>query len=110
MGKILNLEKINSIKRSKIENGMKYIDTMNGSEPVISRVVVFGSAITDNCTENSDIDICLFTEYDNTNEKYRVIRGHLMDEMDDVCDILKYSRLNSSFKSQIEKGVVVYEL
>lgn len=82
---------------------------MNKREPVIDRVIIFGSAISEDCTENSDIDICIDTKYDTKNETYFNVSGRLPDVMEDLCDILKYNRLNPRFKEVVDKGVVVYE-
>lgn len=51
----------------------------------ISKVVVFGSSLTENCTDDSDIDL---------------------------CDILSYRKLDDhgGLKAEIDKnGVVIYE-
>ena len=107
---IKNLDKVSSKKRQNVRRGMEYIDRMNAIEPVIDKIVVFGSAVSDDCREDSDIDVCLFSQFNNQNQTYRTVRGRLMDEMDDVCDIIRYDRLNDAFKEVIDKGVVVYEL
>ena len=109
MGKIVNLEKINSLKRQYVRQGMEYIDRMNAVEPVIDRIVVFGSAITDDCTEESDVDLCIFSDYDESNDTYYEARGNLMHEIGDVCDILNFSYIGDDLKRTIEKGVTVYE-
>lgn len=109
MGNIQNLEEINIIKRNKIEQGMKFVNEMDVGQPVIEKIIVFGSAIRGDCTEDSDIDLCIVSQYDDKNENYRNIRCRLMDEIDDVCDILTYKRLNNEFKSIVDDGVVVYE-
>ena len=33
-----------------------------------------------------------------------------MDQIDDVCDIIRYDTLNDQFKGIVENGVTVYEL
>ena len=109
MGTIKNLEKINVCKRNKIQKGMAFVDEMNKKEPVIDRVIIFGSAIRDDCTEDSDIDVCIDTQYDTRNSTYFNASGRLPDVMDEICDILKYNRLNQRFKAIVDQGVVVYE-
>lgn len=109
MGTIKNLEKINLCKRGKVQKGMLFIDEMNKKEPVIDRVIIFGSAIREDCTEDSDIDVCIDTKYDTHNSTYFNASGRLSDVMDDLCDILKYNRLNQNFKRIVDQGVVVYE-
>ncbi len=109
MGVILNLDKINPIKREKVRKGMEFVDKMNAIEPVVDKVIVFGSSVRDDCTEESDIDLCLFTNYDTSNKTFFKLRGNLPIVMDDLCDVLKYSKINKDFKCEIEKGVIVYE-
>lgn len=106
---IKNLDKINIIKRKFVENGMCFIEQINKTEPVVNKIVVFGSAISDECTEDSDIDLCIYSDYNNTNNTYMDMRGKLMDKIGDICDILTYSRLNDNWKEIVDKGVVVYE-
>lgn len=109
MGRIKNLKKIHRCKRNKIKAGMEFVERMNKREPVINRVIVFGSAIRDDCQETSDIDLCLVSDYDTSNRTYYEIKGDLPEVMDDLCDILKYDRLNMKFKRIVDQGVVVYE-
>ena len=109
MGRIINLDKINQIKREKVRTGMQFVDQMNQVDPVIDRVIIFGSAIREDCTEDSDIDVCLDTQYDTRNSTYFNTSGRLPDIMDDLCDIMKYSRLNPAFRKIVDQGVVVYE-
>lgn len=107
---IKNLEKINMIKRNKIQKGCEFVQKMNEQFPVIQKMVVFGSSITNNCNQESDIDICLFSDFDSSNPVFFQIYGNLPLVMDDTCDILIYKRLTGKIAKEIvEKGVVVYE-
>ena len=107
---IKNLEQINSIKRDKIQKGCEYVQKMNEKFPVIQKMVVFGSSITNECSQESDIDICLFTDYDASNPVFFQIYGNLPLVMDDICDILLFKKLTGKIKDEIlEKGIVVYE-
>ena len=110
MGRIMNLDQINIIKRQKVKQGLEFVDRMNQIDPVISRIVIFGSAVSNECGNDSDIDLCIFSQYDNKNKVYRSVRGRLMDQIDDVCDIIRYDTLNDHFKEVVEDGVTVYEL
>ena len=110
MGKIMNLDRINILKRQKIRRGMEFVDEMNRVDPVINKIVIFGSAASEECKEDSDIDLCIFSQFDNRNEIYRSVRGRLMDQIDDVCDIVRYDTLNDRFKVIVDDGVTVYEL
>ncbi|MCR5259703.1 MAG: hypothetical protein K6E40_16310, partial [Desulfovibrio sp.] len=53
----LNLEKINPIKRAKIEKGIDLIEKCNAKEKVVDKMIIFGSSTGDECTEESDIDL-----------------------------------------------------
>lgn len=78
----------------------------------ISRVVVFGSSLTENCTDDSDIDLCFFTNATCKNPVYADIYGKMEIVMDDLCDILSYRKLDDhgGLKAEIDKnGVVIYE-
>ena len=105
-----NLQYIHPIKREKIKKGLEYISKKN--DGCISKVIVFGSSVTDDCTNNSDIDLCFVTDTNCKNPVYADIYGNMEIVMDDLCDILSYSKLNSDgdLKAEIDKkGVVVYE-
>lgn len=109
---ISNLEQINKIKRKKINNVLHYIDSVNKQtgRDNVKRVIIFGSSITDDCTEDSDIDICLDTEYDCKNRDFFKIYGNIEIIAEDLCDILIYRKLNGDLKREIDKkGVTVYE-
>jgi len=107
---IKNLQYINPIKREKIKNGLEYIEKKNNG--CISKVIVFGSSVTDNCINDSDIDLCFVTDADCANPVYADIYGNMEIVMDDLCDILSYNKLsdNGSLKAEIDKkGITVYE-
>lgn len=88
----------------------------------VKRVIVFGSAVTMECHQDSDIDLCI-----EWNEPYRDQIGALMDRPRDFvdsiywivrenCYVSEYDIIHwnnndgsSVFKDILEKGVVVYE-
>ena len=106
-----NLEKINIIKRDKVIKGLRYIDDMNEKcgYPIIEKVIIFGSAVTDDCTEDSDIDLCFVTEYGCENPDYFDIYGKTEIIIDDLCDIFSYKKTQGSLRSEIDMGVTVYD-
>lgn len=107
---IKNLDKINLVKREKVKKGCEYIQKMNDKFPVVSKAVVFGSAVTNKCDDDSDIDICLYSNFDSSNSQFFQIYGNLPLVMDDICDILVYQKLTGKIKEEIDsKGVIVYE-
>lgn len=109
---IKNTEKINRNKKEKILNGLLFIDSLNkqNDKPYVEKVILFGSGVTSFCREDSDIDICLVTNFDCSNKSFFEIYGNLPLVMDDLCDIVIYSKLQGKLKEEIDsKGVVIYE-
>lgn len=107
---IMNLEKVNSIKRENVQRGLDYLVAMNAPAPVIYGVILFGSSVTADCREDSDIDICLISDSDASNPAYFAVRSRLADVMDEPCDIFRYNRLPAKLKREVDaKGVKVYE-
>ena len=75
----------------------------------ISKVIVFGSSVTQDCAEESDIDLCFITMNPDS-DIYSQIYGNMEIVMDDLCDILDYDELKGEVKTEIDKkGVAVYE-
>lgn len=106
---IKNLDKINSIKRNKIERGLLFLEK-NNNDNIIEKVIVFGSSVTDYCTEESDIDICLFTDKNTSNKVFFNIYGNLPLIIDDLCDIVIFNKIDKRLQQEIlSKGVVVYK-
>ena len=107
---IINTTRISEIKKDKIMLALNFIEAESRREKVIDKVILFGSCITDNCTETSDIDMCLVSKYDCKNKTFFNIYGGIPLILDDSCDILIYSKLRGALKDEIDKkGVVVYE-
>ena len=106
----INENRINKLKLDKVKKAIAFIEAESKKEKVIDRVILFGSTITDDCTNRSDIDLCLVTNYDCKNKTFFNIYGRLPLVMDDSCDILIYSKLRGALKNEIDqKGVVIYE-
>jgi len=98
--------KIHPVKRDKVKKGCEYIKQY----PFVKKMIIFGSAVTKTCTEESDIDICLVINKDKNQKEFVRMYGELPLYMDELCDILIYDKLNDEWKKQIdEKGVIVYE-
>ena len=105
-----NLDKINLLKRKKVENGIKFIDNYNRKNHCIDKVMIFGSSTRDDCTENSDIDICLFSKCDLSDVKLFDIFGELPFVVGQNCDILSFNDIGSDLQKIImDNGIVVYE-
>ena len=86
---------------------MEYIASLN--DGCISKVIAFGSSVTQDCTEESDIDLCFITMNPDS-DIYSQIYDNMEIVMDDLCDILDYDELKGEVKTEIDKkGVAVYE-
>ena len=106
----MNLERINQVKRAKVEKGIELVEKWNKNENIIDKMIIFGSSVTDDCTEESDIDVCLVSDYTTANNAYFRIHGGLGRVMDDVVDAFNFKRVGGKLKNEILKnGVIVYE-
>jgi predicted nucleotidyltransferase len=77
--------------------------------PFIKRIVLFGSAVENQLTMGSDIDIAVEFNKINSNEatKFRI---NAMGKVDKRIDIHVYNLLPEKIKKEIdEKGKVIYE-
>ena len=107
---IKNIDLLNPLKKERIIKGLEFIQKQNEVESVIGAGIIFGSALTNQCTEESDIDICLASKYDCRNNTFFYIYGGLSLIMDNICDIVIYNKIKGKLKNEInKKGVVVYE-
>ncbi len=106
---IYNLDKINKIKYDKIKKCLDFVEKTN-KDNIVQKIYLFGSSISNECTENSDIDLCLVTDYNSSNSVFFKIFGNIPLVMNDNCDILIYSKLKGKIKEEIDKkGVLIYK-
>jgi len=106
----LNEDKVHVAKREKIRKCIEFVKEQNKKQVVIEKIILFGSAVTDDCDENSDIDLCFVTNYNCSNPVFFDIYGGISLVMDDLCDILIYHKLKGKIKEEIDaKGIVVYD-
>lgn len=109
MGTIKNLDKINYRKRDAVKQGLLFIDSYNQNH-VIDKVLVFGSALREDCRKQSDIDFCFITDYTTSNREYFYILGNMEQVTGNLCDIINYQMAKGALKDDIDnKGVIVYE-
>ncbi|MCD7883535.1 MAG: nucleotidyltransferase domain-containing protein [Lachnospiraceae bacterium] len=100
-----NLSRINTIKRSEVE---KTIQIAQMSD-VIRRLIIFGSAVTDDCREESDVDICLDVSCSTRDKRLFRPVCDFNKACNYDCDIFFYHKLGNKLKREIDsKGVVVY--
>ena len=103
---IKNLDLINECKKSSIEKACNHVKEF----PFVKSMIIFGSSVRDDCTEESDVDICLKILSDVNGLDYYKMSEPLKNIFDGVCDVLIYHKINGKIKDEIDKkGVTVYE-
>ncbi len=100
-----DISKVNASKKDAIKNVVKVAQETD----VIKRLIIFGSAVTNDCNESSDIDICLDVSCATRDMRlYRPVCD-FNKVCDYNCDILFYQKIGEKLKKEIdEKGVEVY--
>ena len=102
-----NLSKINIIKRKQVEECIK-IASENSD---IKKIIIFGSAVRNDCTKESDVDMCIKLKKDADKLAFHYTKVSLEKACDNNCDILIFDSLKDWFKKKIEaEGVTVYGL
>lgn len=77
--------------------------------PFVKRLIIFGSSVTEHCSEESDIDVCVDVDCPDQGRDLHNLHVDLCKTCDANCDILIYHRLKGKIKDEIDKnGVVVY--
>lgn len=104
---VINTEKIHQFKRDQVLSCIEIVK----KHPAVTKMIIFGSAVTKDCTETSDVDICLDIQGSTRGREFYELARDMSWACDHHCDILTYGKLGNVFKQEIEKkGVVVYEL
>lgn len=97
---------VNDIKRKKVEKVIQIASNTG----VVRRLIIFGSAVTNECREESDVDICLDISCETSDKRLRRPMYDFNEACDFNCDILFYHKLGEKLKREIDtKGVEVYE-
>ena len=103
------MRNIAAIDRSK-QSMVNALCDMDEKNPIIKKIIVFGSAATNNCTSESDIDICFDISCTVKDKRARELSVQTSRICDYNCDVVYYELLGSRLKSEIDSsGVVVYE-
>ena len=101
----IDLSKISGIKRCQVNEMIKAARKY----PFVRRLIIFGSSVTDCCTEESDIDVCMDVGEKTDGLDLFNFHADICKICDYNCDVLNYHRLKGRLKNEIdEKGVVVY--
>ena len=78
---------------------------------IVNRMYVFGSAVTNRCSDESYIDICIETGCDDRDMRLYDLYCKISKVCDYNCDILTYNKLGNGLKVEVDKnGIVVYEI
>lgn len=105
MAEIVDISRINKIKKDYV---CQIIEAARKHD-IVKRLIIFGSAVTDHCTDESDIDICADVSYQEKGLKVYHLGVDLARICNGNCDILFYDRLKGKIKDEVDaKGVVVY--
>ncbi len=100
---------ISLIDKSK-QDIVKRLCELSQETPIVTKLLVFGSAASNSCTEDSDIDICFYINTDVSDRRAFNLTCDAAAICNDNCDILYSSLISLDFKNKIEStGVFVYE-
>lgn len=105
--------KIADVKRKYIENIMECA----GNYGFIDRVVLFGSSLTENCNDGSDIDIAIFGNKSQSQcfrlkayaELLSKIYGYDLGQEYDILYFQSGKKYSEAIFEDVMKGVVLYE-
>lgn len=101
------LSLINEIKREQVVSCINVVSKYK----FVKRLIVFGSSVTDYCTEESDIDLCIDMEGSTIGMHTFYLDTDLCKACNYNCDILTYHKLSGRIKEEIDnKGIVVYNI
>ncbi len=102
-----NIKKINPLKRDQVLSCIKIAQRSSK----IAKLIIFGSAVTNQCKDSSDVDICIDVNGPTRGKEIYELSRDICWACDHNCDILTYGKLNREFKNEVDsKGVIVYEL
>ena len=80
------------------------------ANPIVKKLIIFGSAAKNSCHDESDVDICFDISADTRSRAVFSLSREASKICDYHCDVFFYSLLGSKMKSEIDRtGVVVYE-
>lgn len=120
MCKLVNMQLKNGTQIKVADNKAEHIRRYLSFFPLlksISRVILFGSAITERCTEQSDVDLCfLYRDKNQYREDMAELYYELMPEStndDAMCADIDWfestNTLTGAMKAAAREGVVIYD-
>ena len=103
------MRNITAIDARKI-NIVSALCDMAEKNPIVKKIIVFGSAASKTCAEDSDIDICYDISCTTRDKRARDLSVLTSKICDYNCDVVYYDLIGSNLKKEIDsKGVTVYE-
>ena len=102
-----NIERIHPIQLDKIKRIIVELDKSH----IVRRAVVFGSSVTDACTDDSDLDLCLDLNCSSRDMRLYELSNRIQKICEYSCDLLIYGNIleGSPIKKEIDsKGVDIY--
>ena len=100
------INKIHEIKKEYVSECVE----ISKENKDIKKIIIYGSSVREDCTTESDIDICLVMEndYNRLSLHYTIVK--IIKACDHNCDIVVYDKLTDKFKEVVKNtGVIVYE-
>ena len=109
---VLNSHSINLLKREVINDIVAAAQT----EPMVRKIIIFGSSTRDDCNEDSDIDICIDWNQDCYDQEGVLkpftigMRRKISFLTKGRADVVNYDYLHGTYiEDAVKNGVVVYE-
>lgn len=108
--------RIVKVAEVKVERIKRYISVFPTLKS-IDRVILFGSAMTEHCTEQSDVDLCfLYRDKDQYREDMEELYYEIMPEStedDAMCAAHDWfentNSLTGAMKVAAKEGIVIYD-
>lgn len=111
MESIKNLDKINPAKRNIVAS---ILSKVNGNQ-FLDKIIIFGSAVREDCKDTSDLDIAIKWSEDCFDEDY-VFKDFTLPVFEIISmetkgenDVIPIGYEGEAMREAIKQGVVVYE-
>ena len=103
---IKNISMTDKSKRSAVQRLCELCE----NTLIVTKLIIFGSAASNTCTEDSDIAMCFYINTDVSDNRAFNLTCDAAEICDDNCDILYSSLISPDFLKKIEdNGIIVYE-
>ena len=102
-----DLDRINPLQLDRVKRIIIELDKSH----IVRRAVVFGSSVSDECTEDSDLDLCLDLVCSSRDMRLYELSNRIQEICEYNCDLLIYENVisGSPIKREIDsKGVDIY--